>query len=101
MISDKFKLNFNFILNMSLFFLLILSSFVWADSNGVWHDAKDVRGGIFGNDEQDVSASLGFRFLNYVQFDENIFIKNDTKIEGRWFVTAHGVSPSEGFGMFG
>lgn len=30
---------------------VLMISIVWADSNGIWHKAQDVRPGIFGEDE--------------------------------------------------
>lgn len=33
------------------FLIIMTTSSIFADTNGVWHFAKDVRGGIFGNDE--------------------------------------------------
>ena len=46
------------------FFLILVfsSSLVFAESNGVWHDAADVRGGVFGSDE----GTQEFYFLNRV-----------------------------------
>ncbi len=94
-------------------FLIFMSLFViFADTNGVWHDTKDIRGGIFGTDEQDVTSGVGFRFLNFVQFDDEVYLMNNTgigtldprtnlEVNGRWFVTAHGNSPASGVGMFG
>ena len=73
MISDEFKLNFNFGFNILLLLFIFLGSIVWADSNGVWHRAEDVQGGIFGSDEQDVSASIGFRFLNPLIVDNDLW----------------------------
>ena len=33
------------------FAVIFLFGLVWADSNGVWHRAEDVRAGVFGGDE--------------------------------------------------
>jgi hypothetical protein len=44
---------FNFITNIVLICLLLVGGFVWADTNGVWHRAEDVRPGVFGADEED------------------------------------------------
>lgn len=39
---------------MSLILVLSgISAFVWADSNGIWHEAEDVLPGTFGSDEVD------------------------------------------------
>ena len=58
MISDKFKLNFNFLFNIFLIVMLFLGSIVWADSNGVWHRVEDIQGGIFGSDEKSDEAAM-------------------------------------------
>jgi len=57
----------NFISNLMILILVFFGGLVWADSNGVWHDAKDVRGGIFGNDEQ--PNTNNFSFINPVSFN--------------------------------
>jgi len=51
---------------------------VWADSNGIWHEASDIRGGTFGDDEV---AVTDFRFINDVTFDEKIIV-GDTIEDG-------------------
>lgn len=72
--NSNFKENFNFITNILLFFILVFGTIVYADTNGVWHKAEDVQGGIFGLDEQDVSAVLGFRFINKVIFSSDVYL---------------------------
>lgn len=94
-------------------FLVFMSLFaIFADTNGVWHETKDIRGGTFGTDEQDFTSGVGFKFLNFVQFEDKVYLMNNTgigtlnprtnlEISGRWFVTEHGSSPTSGVGMFG
>ncbi len=41
----------NIITGSVIFLMLVLGAFVYADSNGVWHSAEDVRPGLFGSDE--------------------------------------------------
>lgn len=53
-----------------LFIILLMSMFVYADLNGVWHRAEDVVGGTFGLDEQDVTSN--YTFINPVDFDAEI-----------------------------
>lgn len=51
MVSEKFKINFNFITNIIILGVMIFGGVVWADSNGVWHRAEDVVAGVFGQNE--------------------------------------------------
>lgn len=56
-----------------LFLLLIFGIFlVNADSNGIWHNAEDVRGGVFGSDE----IVTNYTFQNDIYFEERIFAIN-------------------------
>jgi len=60
-----------------LLLLILLSSCIiinYADTNGVWHLAKDVRPGVFGLDE---NANLfnNFTFINKVFFNDYIYYK--------------------------
>lgn len=51
---------------------LFLGSLVWADNNGVWHEAGDIKPGIFGEDE----AGPGdfYQFGNKVIFGDGIVV---------------------------
>ena len=71
-------MNNKFINNLRLFLtailiLPIISICVMGvtDSNGVWHLAKDVRGGTFGEDEQELN--MFYKFINPVYFMDKIF----------------------------
>lgn len=59
------------------FFLILVIflsiSIVNADSNGVWVYSKDIRGGIFGSDEQDFTTN--FVFINDVKFNQSVNLK--------------------------
>ena len=56
-----------FIINLVLIFSLI-SIFIYADTNGVWHRAEDIRAGIFGSDE----GGGDFGFTNNVNIANNL-----------------------------
>jgi len=73
MVSNNFKINFNFY-SLIVLWTLILSGFiVWADSNGVWHEAKDVRPGtIFGSDEA--------HYADGTTFDSDVQIKGKLEV---------------------
>ena len=49
--KKDFLIKFNTITNILILFLVIAGGFVWADTNGIWLRAEDVRPGIFGADE--------------------------------------------------
>ncbi len=51
---------------------LFFAGLVWADANGIWHRAEDVRVGIFGDDEGDDTTS--YVFNNPVTFNKVITI---------------------------
>ena len=53
---------------LSLYLLLFTINFIYADSNGVWHYASDIKGGIFGEDE----IVLNYTFKNPVIFDSGL-----------------------------
>lgn len=57
---------------------LFLGSLVWADSNGVWHRAEDIQGGVFGSDEQIVTS--GYSFVNPVTFNDDVTIGTEIKV---------------------
>jgi len=71
---------FNFISNLMILILIFFGSLVWADSNGVWQDAKDVRGGTFGSDEQGNTSS--FSFINPVFFSGVLTANADAIFNG-------------------
>lgn len=75
--KSNFKENFNFITNILIIFLLVFSGFVWADSNGVWTLAKDIRGGIIGSDEQ--TPNMNYSFINAVNFFNPVYFYNKLK----------------------
>lgn len=51
MLSDRFKINFNFYSNIFFLLIIFFGALVFADSNGIWHKPEDVLGGTFGADE--------------------------------------------------
>lgn len=60
-----------------ILFYVVLCSFaiVWSESNGIWHNAEDIRGGIFGLDEQDNTG--GYSFINPVTFNYDLIMNNN------------------------
>ena len=66
----NFKENFNFYSNIFILLIFFFGGIIWADTNGVWIFAKDIRGGIFGADEQ--VSNMNFTFINPVYFGEKI-----------------------------
>jgi len=63
------------------FVILIFSSFfVFADSNGIWNDAKDIQGGIIGGDEQ--LNTINYSFINNVTFNDFVLIQSNLSIFG-------------------
>ena len=59
---------------------VFLTGLVWAD-NEVWNDAKDIRGGTFGDNEQ--PNALGYTFISNVEFDSSITVKANNLIESK------------------
>jgi len=54
---------------------LLLTSFIsltYADTNGVWHNAEDIKPGIIGEDEQGPNSK--FKFINPVHFNTSVGI---------------------------
>ena len=51
--------------------LFLLSTSAFADTNGIWINAGDVRGGIFGSDE----SNSDFSFIGLVSFNDDITYK--------------------------
>lgn len=66
--KKDFLIYFNTISNLFLLMILLLGGIIWADSNGIWTDAKDIRGGTFGSDEQ--PDTTNFTFINPVYFND-------------------------------
>lgn len=57
-----------------LCFLLVSMHLVYADTNGIWHNVEDIRGGVFGLNEQDIVSN--FTFINPVYFLGKLLGKN-------------------------
>ena len=57
-----------------IFSIFSLLQFVNADTNGVWNYATDLRGGIFGNDEQPIT---NYTFVNKVYFNDNTYFNKN------------------------
>jgi hypothetical protein len=56
--------------------VLVLLGIVFADTNGIWIKAEDIIGGVFGQDED----SQDFSFVNPVEFNESVTIKEDLEV---------------------
>lgn len=67
--NKDFLTKFNFITNILIISALLFGGFVWADSNGIWLRAEDIRGGVFGADE----LNRDFSFIGEVVFNEDIY----------------------------
>ena len=61
---------FNLFTTIFIFLVVVFMGLVWADTNGVWHRAEDIRGGVIAQDEQDVTTN--FTFIHPVYFMEKI-----------------------------
>ena len=64
--------------------LFLLSTSAFADTNGIWINAGDVRGGIFGSDESNSDFSfIGLvSFNDVVNFNQRVNLNNDTIYKG-------------------
>ena len=82
------KKEFNFYTNIFILFILFFGGFVWADSNGVWHYASDIRSGIFGADEDGVDG--GFSFISDVTFNADVNLNNVSNCAGKLITQANG-----------
>lgn len=83
MINIKNKLNIG--ISFGIILLVLLGSIIWADSNGVWYSAQDIRGSIFGTDEN----STNYTFMN------NIFMNNNLTVNGYITVLKSGDSSNQ------
>ncbi len=82
---NKFKINFSFVMNIILFVVFIFGGLIYADSNGVWHRAEDVRAGVFGSDEitgTDYTFPNNLNVTSNVNVGQNILIDGNTSILG-------------------
>lgn len=66
--KEKFMLYYSFVINTLVLFVLVFGGIIFADSNGVWHRAEDVQGGVFGSDEN----VINYTFNNEVYFNSNL-----------------------------
>jgi len=58
--NKNFMIKFNFFSNILILFILFFGGAIYADTNGIWSFASDVRGGTFGSDE----GTPVFSFMN-------------------------------------
>ena len=64
--------------------LFLLSNLTFGDSNGIWLEAKDIRGGIFAQDENNKDFSfIGLvNFNDIVNFNQRVNLNIDTVYKG-------------------
>ncbi|MCA9459190.1 MAG: hypothetical protein KC550_01435 [Nanoarchaeota archaeon] len=82
--KKNFQQNFNTITNILIIFVLFTGSIVWADSNGVWLKAEDVRAGELGADEGggDFGFGANVRISNDIDIGGNGLVRNDLTVLG-------------------
>ena len=69
--KEKIIIRFNFITNILILLLLIFGAISYADSNGIFIQAKDVVPGTFGEDE----GSGDFTFPSNLTINSNLIVK--------------------------
>ena len=86
---DKYFMN-GIKLGLGFFFIvgILTSGFVWADTNGIWHYAKDIKSGIFGADEDGVGG--GFSFISDVAFNADVNLNDVNNCAGKLITQADG-----------
>ncbi len=79
---------FNTIISSLLLLVLFFGGLIYADTNGIWHEAGDVRPGNFGEDEDGYgSDSIYYIFNNPMKctkdsyFDSNVIIGGELKVD--------------------
>ncbi len=72
----------NRIFYVFVFFILLFLSLVWADTNGVWNNAEDLRQGIIGEDEQEDPSGFGYAFINDLTINSDFFVNGNISIFG-------------------
>ena len=80
-IKHNIQQNFNTITNLFIITILLFGGLVWADTNGIWHYATDIRSGIFGADEDGVGG--GFSFISDVTFNADVNLNNVSNCAGK------------------
>jgi len=67
------------VLSMTLnviFVSLFIVGLLWADSNGIWENAKDIRAGTFGSDE----GGGNYAFPGDLLINNNLVVKNNENV---------------------
>jgi hypothetical protein len=76
-------------LGVLLGFMFVFSIFsigsVFADSDGIWEYAKNIKPGIFGEDEDD--GGLIFTFINPVIMNDTLIVNNDVSAEAYFYLS--------------
>ncbi len=71
--KNNFLIKFNTITNLIILSILLFGGVIWADSNGVWQRAEDIRAGIFGGDE----GGGDFTFNTTVHLNDSVYYHGD------------------------
>jgi len=71
----KNLLKISLLLNI-IFVSLFVASSLWADTNGIWDFAKDVRAGTFGSDQ----GGENYTFPSNLFINNNLVIKNNENV---------------------
>ena len=59
--------------------VLLFSALVYADSNGIWHEVENIKGGTIGGDE--LAFTNNFIFKNRVDFLRKTYILGDVGVK--------------------
>jgi hypothetical protein len=76
--KKNLMVKFNFITNILIILLLFFGSVIWADSNGIFINSKDIVAGTFGGDE----GNGDFTFMNNLEIKGNLKTPIIDKIQG-------------------
>ncbi len=79
------------------FILVLFSGLIWADSNGIWHHAQDIRPGTFGEDETlngYNDPTVYYIFDNPVEFNRQVEFNDNVSVSGEMAVDV--IKPNSG-----
>lgn len=70
---------------LSLILCVLGSQIIWADTNGIWHLAQDVRPGVFGENEDDPTTPFSFEntvIYKSIELDDRFIVDSGDTVEG-------------------